>query len=190
MKTAAELWADLQGLDESVELEVKEGSAADKFLWETISAFSNEPGLGGGDIVLGIRKGEESELFPKYSVVGVLDPDSLQADFANQCNGQVFNTHIRPEIRVEQLEGKRVLVIRVHEAPPSIKPVYIKSRGLPKGAYRRIGSSDVACADGDLAILYGKHDVSDTSPVASLTWEDIDVDAIAFYRQLRAKVNP
>lgn len=44
---------------------------------ETICAFSNEPGLGGGLIVLGVAK-DETSLFQNYYIEGITNPDKLQ----------------------------------------------------------------------------------------------------------------
>ncbi|MFA5849335.1 MAG: hypothetical protein WC833_05600 [Bacteroidales bacterium] len=43
---------------------------------ETVSAFSNEPGLGGGYILMGVAI-DESSSSPAYKVVGVSDTDKF-----------------------------------------------------------------------------------------------------------------
>ena len=55
MLTFDELWEILITEDEGVEIEAKKGSEVSKSCWETISAFANEPGLGGGYLLLGIK---------------------------------------------------------------------------------------------------------------------------------------
>lgn len=47
MLTFEELWELLITEDEGVEIEAKKGSEVGKSCWETVSAFSNEPSLGG-----------------------------------------------------------------------------------------------------------------------------------------------
>ena len=94
MKTTQEIIEVLNSVDENVRLEVKKGSSIDKSIMESICAFSNEPNLGGGLIVLGI-KNEENALFPSYIAVGVENPDRLQSDIASQC-ASVFNFPVRP----------------------------------------------------------------------------------------------
>ena len=125
---------------------------------ETISAFSNEPGRGGGYLLLGVERSEDLDLFGgdarlAYRVAGVPHPDQLQAELATQCR-DMFNAPVRPRIELEQVEGKTVVVVYVPEAPPHDKPVYIKKRGLENGAFRRIGSTDQHCTEEDIALFY------------------------------------
>jgi ATP-dependent DNA helicase RecG len=181
-----ELFTRLRTGDESVEIEAKRGSDAGKSLLETVCAFANEPQQGGGYILLGVTV-EEDALLPEYEVVGVDKPDQLQADIASQCR-ELFSTPIRPEISVEQHDGKNILVVYVPEATPHDKPVYIKSKGIHKGSFRRIGSSDQTCTDDDLAVFYqarGQRSFDD-SPLPDTTLDDIDEGALAEYRRLRA----
>ena len=65
-----ELWEILTTQDESVEIEVKKASEVGKSCWQTISAFSNEPGLGGGYLVLGIRSPQDSNS-GEYEIEGI-----------------------------------------------------------------------------------------------------------------------
>ena len=75
---------------------------------------------------------------------------------------------------------------------PSEKPIYAVSRGLPKGAFRRIGSADVKCTDQDLELFYQERQNQsyDTIPILDATLDDLDPQAVNVYRQERAKVNP
>ena len=132
---AKELYARLLRLDESVQVEVKKGSEAGKSVLESICAFSNEPGIVEGYILLGIAP---ADLLGDYRVEGIRDIDKVQRDIASQC-ATMFNIPIRPLIKVEEIEGKAVLLIHVRELAPSQKPLYFKAQGLPRGAYRRIG---------------------------------------------------
>jgi ATP-dependent DNA helicase RecG len=69
------------------------------------------------------------------------------------------------------------------------KPTYFKNEGLPRGAYRRIGSSDQRCTEDDLSIFYNHNETFDNSIVRDSTWDDIDENAISQYRKLRKAVN-
>ena len=184
-----ELLDRLRAEDESVLLEAKEAGAATHSVMETVSAFSNEPGRGGGYILFGVRSVEG--LFPDYEVAGVKDPDRCQADLATQCR-EMLHPAIRPAIVVEEHEGKTVVVAFIPEAPPEAKPVYINKEGLPGGAYRRIGSTDQHCTDDDVALLYqGRgHGTFDGSSVDGTSLLDADPQAIEEYRRLRREANP
>jgi ATP-dependent DNA helicase RecG len=182
-----DLWQKLCSADESVEIEAKRADEAGKSVLSTISAFSNEPNRSGGFLLLGVGRAEDA-LFPDYEVVGVQNLDKVQADLATQCR-EVFNVPIRPEINVEQHDRRNVIVVHVPEAPDHDKPVYIRSRGLPKGAYRRIGSTDQVCTDDDIAMFYQargqrSHDET-TLPDTSL--DDVDPRALSEYRRLRSQ---
>ena len=52
MRSAADLFEELCALDESSGIEAKQGRAIDRAVLETICAFSNEPRLGGGYLLL------------------------------------------------------------------------------------------------------------------------------------------
>ncbi|WP_035649322.1 ATP-binding protein [Flavobacterium sp. ASV13] len=174
--------------DECTTIEAKRGSEIDTSIMETICAFSNEPGLGGGLIVLGVVK-DESTLFQNYIVEGITNPDKLQLDIASQT-ATLFNQPVRPEIEIEKMpNGKLVLKMFVKELPDGQKPLYFKKKGLPQGAYRRIGSSDQRCTEDDLFIFYNKEDSLDSIIVKDTSLDDVSEEAISLYKSLRSKVN-
>ena len=187
--TFTDLLEQLRSEDESVLIEAKEAGAPSQSVMEAVSAFSNEPGRGGGFILFGVRAVEG--LFPDYEVVGVSDPDHCQTDLATQSR-QMLQPPVRPTITVETHEGKTVVVAHVPEAPPGAKPVYLKSEGLPAGAYRRIGASNQHCTDDDVALLFqGRgHAAYDESPLPGTSVDDIDENAVREYRRLRKDMNP
>ncbi len=193
MRTAAELMEELNAVDESATIEAKAGSEVGKSIMETVCAFANEPGLGGGYLLLGIERVQQQEqLFDiGYEATGLSDPEKVQADLASQC-ASMLSKSVRPEIRVEKVGDASVVVAFIPEAAPTDKPVYIASKGLPKGAFRRIGPADHACTEDDLIVLYEGHraETYDTTIITDGTPADIDPAAIEEYRTLRAKVNP
>ena len=151
MKKAKEIIEILNAVDENVKLEAKRGSSIDKSVMESICAFSNEPNLGGGLIVLGIQR-EENSLFPSYIISGINNTDQLQADIASQC-ASIFNFPICPIIEVETVEDKNIIKIQVEELVPEKKPLFFKNLGIPKGIFRRIGSTDQHCSEEDLSVF-------------------------------------
>lgn len=188
--TALELLQSLNLLDETERIEAKRASEAGKSLLETVCAFANEPGLGGGWLLLGVAR-EEQALFPCYQVEGVPQPDKLCADLATQCRDS-FNLPVRIELSTEQVNGQAVVVAFVPEAQAQDKPVFFKAQGLPKGALRRVGSVDQHCTEDDLAVFYQgrKRDSFDASLVPDATLDDLAPEALADYRQTRAEANP
>ena len=190
MRTARELFKDLNAGDEGVRIEAKRASEVGKSIMETICAFANEPDLDGGYLLLGaVRRGFDENGFPTYEPENIANPDKLQTDIADQC-ASVFNIRIRPQIETEVVDGKTVVVVRVNEAPASQKPVYFEKRGLPQGAYRRIGPSDQKCTEDDMPVFYSSAESFDCSIVKGSSLDDIDENALSYYRRLREKVNP
>ena len=188
--TAIELLASLNLLDETEHIEAKRASELGKSILETICAFANEPGLGGGWLLLGVAR-DERALFPAYEVEGIDQPEKLSTEIATQCRN-TFNQPVRVDISTETLDGKTVIVVHVPEALAQDKPVFFKSHGLPKGALRRISSTDQHCTDDDLAVFYqGRQtDSFDATLIADATLDDLLPEAIVDYRQSRAEANP
>ncbi len=185
-----ELWRLLTERDETVQVEAKAGREVGPSVMETVSAFSNEPGRGGGYLLLGVALAQDT-LFPTYEIDGIADPDKVQADLATQC-ASVFNRPIRPEIAVEVKDGKRVVVAFVPKAQDGEKPIFFASRGLPKGAYRRIGSTDQSCTVDDLDLFFQGHSQRsyDETIIPDLEASDLDPDALNDYRRARREANP
>lgn len=179
----------LNALDENERLDAKRGREIGPSVLETVCAFANEPGLQGGTLLLGVVR-DESDLFSPYVVEGVSQPDALSAALATQCREQ-FNVPVRVQIATEQISGRVVLVVTVPEAQPGDKPVFIKARGLPKGAFRRIGSTDQQCTEDDLLALFQGRQVEtfDATMLPDTTLADLSPEAIADYRKVRAEAN-
>ena len=186
---AQELFARLNDLDETENVEAKSlAEDSTRSIMETVCSFSNEPGLGGGVILLGVAENRDSD-FPRYVVENIADTDKAQLDFASRC-ASMFNFPVRPEIYVEKIRGKNVLRIFVPELPAPRKPLYFKNEGIPKGIFRRIGSSDQRCSEEDLPVFYTREDACDHSPVPGAHLSDVDEEEVARYRILRGKVRP
>ena len=188
--TAQDLLERLNLLDENECIEAKQADEIGKSLLETVCAFANEPGLGGGWLLLGVAR-EELALFPAYEVQGLDQPDRISADLASQA-ANMFNRPLRIEIQTDALDGKAVIAVFVPEAVPQDKPVYLRAQGLPRGAFRRIGSTDQHCTEDDLIALYqGRQQESfDAGQLPDTTLDDFSPEAIADYRQSRRETNP
>ena len=190
MKAAKELFKLLNSFDEDRRIEAKSASAVGKSMMETVCAFSNEPGLRGGYLLLGAKRvGMADDGKPIYEPENIENSDKIQSDFVAMCNS-MFNIHIRPIIQVEEYQGKTVVVVKIEELPVSQKPVYFAKRGLPEGAFRRIGPSDEKCSQEDMYLFYQSADTYDSCVVDDTDLDDIDENALGFYRRLRKEVNP
>ena len=190
MKTAKELFDELNSWDENRRIEAKSASAVGKSMMETVCAFANEPGLRGGYLLLGAKRiGMTEDGKPVYEPENIENTDKIQSDFVAMCNS-MFNVRIRPIINVEEYLGKTVIVVKIEELPESQKPAYFAKRGLPEGAFRRIGPSDEKCSEEDMYLFYQSADTYDSCIVDDADLDDIDENALNFYRKLRKEVNP
>ena len=190
MRTAKELFAELNSFDENRRIEAKSASAVGKSMMETVCAFANEPGLCGGYLLLGAKRtGMAEDGSPVYEPENIENTDKVQSDFVVMCNS-MFNVRIRPIINVEEYLGKTVIVVKIEELPESQKPAYFAKRGLPEGAFRRIGPSDEKCSEDDMYLFYQSADTYDSCIVDDADLDDIDENALNFYRKLRKEVNP
>ncbi|HUD32737.1 MAG TPA: RNA-binding domain-containing protein [Variovorax sp.] len=189
-RSAEDLLQELQSIDESHRIEAKRCSQIDRSVMETVCAFANEPGLGGGHLLLGVARDPNDLFGTAYEVVGVNNPDKLQSDLASQC-ASVFNRPLRPRVSVESIQGKTVIAVYVPEAAPTDKPIYLSNLGLPRGAFRRVGSTDQEGSEDDLITLYAGHqtDTFDGAVLADTDLSDIDADAVEDYRRQRFKIN-
>ncbi|WP_418264193.1 ATP-binding protein [Flavobacterium faecale] len=193
MENLKELVERLNLSDECTDLEAKRASEIGKSLLETVCAFSNEPGLGGGYLLLGVEKEDEvTSLFPGYIVSGIPQAklDQIQTDLANQC-AENFNIPVRPQITVEKTaEDKYAIVVFVPELSVEQKPLFLKNKGLPQGAYRRIGAADHKCTEDDLVIFYQGNETLDKSIIKDADLDDLSEESISLYRRFRGNVNP
>jgi ATP-dependent DNA helicase RecG len=188
MKTAKELFDELNAQDESTQVEAKGAGPINRSVMESVCSFSNEPDLGGGYILIGAAK-DDSKLFPYYTAEDIGDADKLQADLATNCN-TAFNVPVRPHVKVEFVNGMKVMVVHIDELTPGQKPLYFKKDGLPKGAYRRIGTTDHVCGEDDMAVFFTDRDSYDRTVLKNTSLGDVDEKAVERYRALRREVNP
>ncbi|NJE26459.1 DeoR family transcriptional regulator [Thermococcus sp. MV5] len=119
---------------ENEEIEFKENFDFNGIV-ETAVAFANKRG---GVILVGVRN--------NGTVVGVQTGRETLRDWANRIS-QNTDPPIIPELEVEDINGKKVLCIKIDEYP--IKPVMFRGR-----AYMRVGSSNKRLNAREIAELY------------------------------------
>jgi ATP-dependent DNA helicase RecG len=100
---------------------------------ETLSAFANTPS--GGVLLLGV---DESSGF---EVTGVSNPSKIQADLASTARDRLYPP-MQPTIELVTVDGKTVVCTEVQELPRAEKPCFVKSRGINRGSYIRVGDGD------------------------------------------------
>jgi ATP-dependent DNA helicase RecG len=187
--SAEELFEILNDTDECPWIEAKGIGDTTTSIMETVCSYANEPGLGGGYILMSISADDSASATTQYKVDSMPDPDKLQSDIATQC-ASMFNMPVRPQMKIEKINGMPVLKIWVDELPAKQKPLYFKKDKLPYGALRRIGSTDQHCTDDDMHVFYQDTASYDQTPAKGTTLADVDENALKRYRTLREKVNP
>lgn len=103
-------------------------------LWKTITAFSNTDG---GQILLGVdSNGRRTGVNPEYV-------DILQGDITTLCSSG-FSHKLYPSMNVDE---DNVINVYIPPVPAQYRPIYSTSRGVPKGARVRVGTSNVQIDD-------------------------------------------
>jgi len=111
-----------------------------KSIWETYSAFANALG---GVILLGVQEHKDTSLTP----VNLPDPEGMVRQFWELMrDGKTVSVNILTEenVRIAEVDGKRIIAIEVPRARRSLRPVYIGGDPMT-GTYRRNGEGDYRC---------------------------------------------
>tara|TARA_R110000787_G_scaffold286186_1_gene403616 strand:+ start:12591 stop:14534 length:1944 start_codon:yes stop_codon:yes gene_type:complete len=192
--TPQELLQQLRELDEHSRIEAKRGKEIGPSVMQTVCAFANEPGLGGGYILLGVN--EPDEQHQTFYPCGVDDTDKLLNELQVNCRDQ-FEHPITIQAEALILEGQRLVKVFVPELDAAAKPCTFKGKFDSKnkrktGVWRRGLNSDYECTQAELEpLLLAKSGLGFEQVLLSdAEWDDLDPDAIALYRTLRAKVRP
>ena len=167
-------------LKETVNIEMKESKykVPDSF-YETYSSFANTLG---GTIYLGIREGNPN------TIVGVDNPLQIKTNILNALNSKdKANICLLrdSDIRIIELDNKKILEIRVPKASREVKPVYI-NHNLSL-SYTRISDGDYALDESEIStMLLEKRGISfDTVPnVLNFDFDSIDIESLHKFREL------
>lgn len=194
MQSVESLLAELRALDEHPRIEAKRASQVGNSLMQSVCAFANEPGLGGGYLLLGVC--EPDEQHDNFWAEGVGDIDKLLNEVQSNCRDQ-FEVPIPVRCQVAEIEGKRVVAIHVPELEVAAKPCTFKGKFDSKnkrktGVWRRGLNGDYECSQQELEpILLAKSGLGFEQVILpDAEWDDLDSSVIALYRQLRARVRP
>jgi len=165
-------------------VEVKRASTKiPRRLFEVLSAFANSDD--GGVVIFGID--EEND----FEVVGVADPQKLQADVTSLAQDGM-SPSLRPAFTVISVEGHLIVGVRVPPLSPSKRPCYFKDSGLPKGAFIRIGNSNRQMSDYEVFGYVSNRDQprDDEQTVGDADVTDLDSTAVDAYLELLLKERP
>lgn len=149
---------------------------------ETLSAFANTRG---GIILLGVD--EERG----FAVTGVSDASKIAADLGSMCNADM-EPPVRAQIDVVEVEGKALVVAEIPEAEQRNKPCYVKSQGMNRGSYTRVGDADQRLTSYEVQLVMSSSGQprDDVAPVTEASMADLDRDAVDRYVKKLREVRP
>ena len=151
-QSAKSLLQQLRLRDETTVIEAKKASAIGSSVMQTVCAFSNEPGLGGGYLLLGVA--EPDTQHDQFYVCGVENSAKLLSDLQTNCRSQ-FEQPIHIQAEVVSLEGKTVIQVFIPELQPAAKPCtfdgkFDRSNKRKTGVWRRGIDGDYECAQQEI----------------------------------------
>ncbi len=118
-------------------------------VWETYSAFCNTMG---GVILLGVEERKDHSLH----AVTVPHPEELIAEFWQGLEEEKVSANVLSfdQVRLEEVDGKQIVVITVPRAPARNLPVYVGDSPYT-GSYRRNGDGDYKCSRSQVQKMLG-----------------------------------
>jgi len=116
-------------LDEGKILEFKENSTSSHNIIKTIVAFAN---TAGGTLILGVRDEDKA-------IIGIDNPLKEVEKITNLIN-DCISPKISPNVDVFSYRNKSLLLVQIY--PGANKPYYLKTSGIPKGVYYRVGPTN------------------------------------------------
>lgn len=190
--TPTQLLDELIQFDEHQRIEAKRATEIGHSVMQTVCAFANEPGLGGGWLLLGIAEPDIEH--NTFWVIGIENTNKLLSDLQNNCRNQ-FEHPIQIECKHAKINNKSIIGVFVHELEPSAKPCrfigkHDKHNKRKTGVWRRGSNGDYECTEAELEpLLIAKAGLSyEQIVLPDVSLNDLDETAIALYRKLRTKV--
>ena len=163
-----------------------------RFGHQTICAFANEAGLGGGWLLLGVSEPDNNH--DTFWISGIENVDKLLGVLQNNCRNQ-FEQPVSIECKHVKVDGKSIIGVFVHELDPCAKPCRFigksdKHNKRKTGVWRRGANGDYECTERELEpILMAKAGLSYEQVILpDVSLEDLDEKALILYRKLRMKV--
>lgn len=135
--------AELEALREGWDFEAKKAAGRDGDgkvpvdLWPTYSAMANARG---GKVVLGVKERADG----RFELHGLGDPDKVERELWDLLqNPKKVSVNLLGEgdVEVQEIEGRRVLVVSIPRAPREHRPVFINDDPWG-GSYIRVHEGD------------------------------------------------
>jgi len=156
---------------ESKILELKrEIKKPERFL-QTIVAFAN---TSGGDVLIGIDE--------KTKNIVTIDNPKLEEERIASLISDSISPLIVPEIELVKVKNNTLIKVTIYPGPAA--PYYLKSQGLQKGVYVRVGSTNRIAGQEIIADLERKKTRKSFDEIIILNSTDELIDRLAFKEDL------
>jgi ATP-dependent DNA helicase RecG len=154
--------------------------------WETYSAFANTHG---GTIYLGVKEKDG-----EFSVQGIPNPERLKTDLFSTLNNPKkvsCNLLSDKDVIIEEIDDKKILVIKIPQASRQQRPVYINENFFT-GTFRRLHDGDRKCSEESVKRMLAEQteDSRDSKILQNYTLDDFHHETIDAYRQMFANYKP
>ena len=148
-------------------------------IWETYSSFAN---TFGGIILLGVVEHKDKTLHS----VNLPDPEELVSEFWEIVrNPKLTSVNILSanDVRIEEVNGDRIIVITVPRAERFYKPVYVD--GNPVNTYRRSGEGDYRCTQEEYQAMLrdAAYATQDMQKLEQYDVSVLDFESVRKYRE-------
>lgn len=155
-------------------------------LWETYSAFANTLG---GILLLGVEERKDGS----FLVHDLPEPQRLIDEFWSIISDpeRVSRNILKPEqVRIEELDQKRIITITVPKAERKERPVYIGT-DIYTGSYRRDGEGDYHCSPEEVEhMLREAKEDSGRQVLEEFKIQDLDTETLERYRRELRRQRP
>ena len=194
MTAPGEPWTldEVEALREGWDFEAKRAAGKDgggklpEDFWPTYSAMANTRG---GHVVLGLKEEADGVL----AVQGIKDAERLERELWDQLqNRQKVSVNLLAEgdVAQQEIEGKRIIVVRVPRATRKQRPVYL--RGEWTEVYVRVGEGDRRLDVERIRRMMAdaEYDTRDERVLVKYGLGDLNAESIAAYRNLLRSYSP
>ena len=155
-------------------------------IWESYSAFAN---TFGGLLLLGAEEMPDHTL----QISGVQEPERRIQEFWHLANNTEFlsaNILSDEKINIQEIDGKKIIGIEIPRAASAYRPVYL-GKDPYEGSFRRDRSGVYHCTALEVdGMLRGRKKGRDKRVLGNFTFQNLDRETIARYRQRFAQIHP
>lgn len=174
----------LLNVHEKYFIELKKASELPNAFWESYSSFCN---TAGGYIILGVVEGK-----PQNEITGVGNCEKTLINLWDQLSNSTkvsYRNVNNLDVNTYNIEGKKVIIVYVKEAPEAMKPVHIG--GKLENTWIRTGDGDRKATKEEIAaFMRNAQPGQDSLPADNFTIDDLDQDSLITYKERVSKRFP